>query len=116
MGSCLFRRRLAATRKRRQRLSVDPGHRPKWPPTRLAGRPASLCRAIPNVGARGAARESSALVRRSPELTQRSERCADLFAKKFRLFPRSEATAAPSFAGIRLLTEAVALPARPLWA
>src|SRR5207244_4482657 len=59
---------------------------------------------------------SSALVRRSPELTQRSEYGTDLLAKKLRLFPRGKATAAPSFAGIRLLTEAVALPARPLWA
>ena len=36
--SCLFRRRLAATPKRRQRLSADRGHLPKWPPTRRAER------------------------------------------------------------------------------
>src|SRR5207247_8891001 len=42
-GSCPFRRHPAATPKRRRPPSAGRGHLPKWPPTRRAGRSASLC-------------------------------------------------------------------------
>src|SRR5258708_26893520 len=48
LGSCLFRRRPAATPKRRRQLSVARGHLPPWPPTPPPARSASLCRPIPN--------------------------------------------------------------------
>src|SRR5882762_9030608 len=52
LGSCLFQKRPAATRKRRQRFSAAPGHLQKWPPTLLAERSASLYLAIPNAPVR----------------------------------------------------------------
>jgi hypothetical protein len=58
LGSCLFRRRPAATPKRRRQLSDARGHLPPWPPTRRAARSASLCRAIPNAAARPRARSA----------------------------------------------------------
>jgi hypothetical protein len=51
-GSYLCRRRLAEALQRRQQLSADRGHRPKWPLPLRAGRSASLCRAIPNAASR----------------------------------------------------------------
>jgi hypothetical protein len=58
LGSCLFRRRPAATPKRRRQLSGARGHLPPWPPTRRAARSASLCRAISNAAARQRARSA----------------------------------------------------------
>src|SRR5260370_28706123 len=51
LGSCLFRRRPAATPKRRRQLSDALGHLPPWPSTRPADRSAALLLEIPNCAA-----------------------------------------------------------------
>jgi len=102
-GSCLFRRRLAATPKRRQRLSADRGHLPKWRPTRRAGRSASLCRAIPNVFARQkhpAQKKQIARLHRFHIRAERLRRRWKLDAKFFQ--PLFGAGRARAFAGYHL--------------